>query len=127
MMRRYLSCQCKYNKDAHHSIFQYNSRSPPVHIQDVKYALEKTKNMPREERISYFEKRGLHYARSLHYINVVENLEKLYSKEEEKKQSEMVIRVAKETSVNHSTDILKHVSSISILLIVLLYINYLYS
>jgi len=68
---------CKGKID--HAIFQLNSSSPKVSLNDVREALERTKGMSPHKRLSYFMKRGMHFSRSLKYIKTIEQLEQAFN------------------------------------------------
>jgi hypothetical protein len=60
------------------SVFQLYPNSPHISVKDVQHAFRKTRRMTPHQRIKYFHKHGMHYSHCVKYINVVDNLQKLY-------------------------------------------------
>lgn len=60
------------------SVFQLFPNSPYITTKDVRTALRKTRRMRPQQRLKYFQERGMHYSRCVKYINTVENLDKVF-------------------------------------------------
>ena len=71
--RRCIVC-CK-SKDTNHSIFQVNSTSRFISLNDVKDALAITQTFSAYQRLKYFKEKGIHYTRALRYVRLVEQFE----------------------------------------------------
>ena len=72
------------SKDANHSIFQINNTSRFISLNDVKEALEVTRDFSANQRLKYFRERGIHYSRALRYVRLVEQLEEAFAAAVEK-------------------------------------------
>lgn len=73
-VRTFSILRCK-GKDTNHSIFQVNNGSRFVSLNDVKEALEVTRNFSAYQRLKYFKEKGIHYTRALRYVRLVEQFE----------------------------------------------------
>lgn len=71
--RTIIRCNAKHD----HTIFQLNPTSPIVTLDDVRQAMEATKHMTPYHRLRYFQDKGIHYSRSLRYIKMVEEFERM--------------------------------------------------
>jgi len=72
--RKLITTRAK-NNGSDYSVFQLNNKSPYISIKNVKEAFEMTRHMSSYERLRYFRKRGIHYKRSLQYLEMIEQLD----------------------------------------------------
>ncbi len=63
------------SREANHSIFQLNNTSRFISLNDVKEALEVTRDFSTHQRLKYFREREIHYSRARRYVRLVEQLE----------------------------------------------------
>jgi len=70
---------CSKSKDVNHSIFQLNNTSRFISLNDVKEALEITRDFTTQQRLKYFGERGIHYSRATRYVRLVEQFEEAFA------------------------------------------------
>lgn len=85
------------------SIFQLHHNSAPITTKDVREALKKTQTMTPHQKLKYFHNKGIHFSRSVKYINIVENLQQLYETDavQEVHNADYRIIISNDTQDNH--------------------------
>lgn len=83
--RKLITTRAK-NNGPDHSVFQLNNKSPFISIKDVKEAFEMTRYMSSYARLRYFRKMGIHYKRSIEYLNMIEQFDETFKTSESMEQ-----------------------------------------